>query len=374
MSAGVDTGACAPGPIGPARPAAPAGPRPPRSAARWRLPFLLMALVAMLAGLDAALMLLGLPAPVTADRLPAVHGPLMVIGFVATLIALERAVALRTAAGYAAPGLLGLGAPRVTLTIEEVVREVAPGLTQQLWTYNGSMPGPLLHGRVGDVFEVTVVNHAPMGHSIDFHAGMVTPDDVMRTIPPGGTLLYSFTAVHAGIWLYHCATSPMAAHIANGMFGAVVIDPPRLPPVAHQYVLIQSEPYLGPQGGPVDVDKVDAERPDAVVFNGYADQYDARPLPARVGQRVRVWVLDAGPERATSFHIIGGQFDTVYAEGSYLLRPGSGESGGSQVLALAPAQGGFVELTFPEPGHYPFISHYMLDAQRGAHGVLDVTR
>jgi nitrite reductase (NO-forming) len=82
-------------------------------------------------------------------------------------------------------------------------------------------------------------------------------------------------------------------------------------------------------------------------------------------------VLDAGPDRATSFHVVGGQFDTVYKEGGYLLRPGS--SGASQALDLAPAQGGFVELTFPEAGHYPFVSHYMIDAERGAHGIFDVT-
>jgi nitrite reductase (NO-forming) len=163
---------------------------------------------------------------------------------------------------------------------------------------------------------------------------------------------------------------PMSAHIANGMFGAVVIEPDGLPAVDRSYVLVQSEYYLGPEGGTVDVDALQAERPDAVVFNGYANQYDARPLPAVVGERVRVWVLDAGPNRGTSFHVVGGQFDTVYAEGRYELLPGQG---GSQALALAPAQGGFVELVFPEAGHYPFVSHVMVDAERGAHGVFEVT-
>jgi nitrite reductase (NO-forming) len=162
---------------------------------------------------------------------------------------------------------------------------------------------------------------------------------------------------------------PMSAHIANGMFGAVVIEPPDLPPVDRSYLLVQSEFYLGPQGGTVDESKLAAERPDAVVFNGYANQYDARPLQATAGERVRIWVLDAGPSRATSFHVVGGQFDTVYAEGAYLLRPGDG---GSQALALAPAQGGFVELTFPEAGSYPFVSHLMVDAERGAHGLVEV--
>jgi nitrite reductase (NO-forming) len=259
---------------------------------------------------------------------------------------------------------------RATLTVREVERAVAPGVTQRLWTYNGSAPGPVLHGRAGDVFEVTLVNDATMGHSIDFHAGSLAPQRPMRTIAPGASLVYRFTAARAGIWMYHCSTMPMSAHIANGMFGAVVIEPPDLPAVDRSYLLVQSELYLGPLGGPVDVGKVRDERPDAVVFNGYADQYDHAPLTAAVGDRVRIWVLDAGPNRPTSFHVVGGQFDTVYAEGAYLLRPGAG---GSQSLGLLPAQGGFVELTFPEPGRYPFVSHVMVDAERGAHGLVAVT-
>jgi nitrite reductase (NO-forming) len=192
----------------------------------------------------------------------------------------------------------------------------------------------------------------------------------MRTIPPGESLVYRFTAERAGIWMYHCSTMPMTAHIANGMFGAVVIEPADLPPVDRSYLLVQSELYLGPQGGTVDEAALAEERPDAVVFNGYANQYDARPLTAAVGERVRIWVLDAGPNRSTAFHVVGGQFDTVFAEGGYLLQPGEG---GSQALALAPSQGGFVELSFPEAGHYPLVSHVMVDAERGAHGIVEVS-
>jgi nitrite reductase (NO-forming) len=260
---------------------------------------------------------------------------------------------------------------RRTLTVSEVEREVAPGVRQRLWTFDGTVPGPVLHGRVGDVFEITLINDGTIGHSIDFHAGALAPDGPMRTIPPGQSLVYRFTAGRAGVWMYHCATMPMSAHIANGMFGAVVIEPADLPPLERSYLLVQSELYLGPQGGVVDQAELAEERPDAVVFNGYANQYDARPLIARVGERVRIWVLDAGPNRSTSFHVVGGQFDTVYAEGSYLLRPGEG---GSQALALAPAQGGFVELSFPEAGHYPFVTHAMVDAERGAHGIVEVRR
>ena len=264
---------------------------------------------------------------------------------------------------------------KVTLRVKEEVREVSPGFTQKLWTFGGTAPGPLLHGRVGDVFEVRLVNDGSIGHSIDFHAGALAPARPMRTIAPGESLLYRFTATKAGIWMYHCSTAPMSAHIANGMFGAVVIEPRNLPEVDRSYVMVQSEYYLGDDGSLVDLGKLQRERPDAVVFNGYANQYAFDPLPARVDERVRVWVLDAGPNRATSFHVIGGQFDTVWTEGAYTLwsRSGGGSgAGGAQVLPLLPAQGGFVELEFPEAGTYPFVSHVMIDAERGAKGLFEV--
>jgi nitrite reductase (NO-forming) len=263
---------------------------------------------------------------------------------------------------------------RRTFTVQNVETEVAPGVTQTLWTFDGTAPGPTLRGTVGDVFEITLVNEGTVGHSIDFHAGAVRPDEVMRTIQPGGRLVYTFTATRSGIWLYHCSTMPMSAHIANGMFGAVIIDPPGLAPVDREYALIQSEYYLGAQGAEVDVAKLQARQPDLVVFNGYANQYAARPLAAVTGETVRFWVLAAGPDVSTSFHVVGGQFHTVYKEGEYLLRDGgSTGTGGSQALDLAAAQGGFVEVTFAEAGHYPFVSHVMSDAERGARGIVAVT-
>lgn len=267
---------------------------------------------------------------------------------------------------------------KVTLTVRDTVTEVAPGVEQTLWTYNGTAPGPVLHGRVGDTFEVTLVNDASAGHSIDFHAGALAPDGPMRTIDPGQQLTYTFRATQPGIWMYHCSTMPMSLHIANGMFGAVVIDPPDAPPVDHEFVLAQSEQYRGANAngvpGIADSTKITAGTPDAVVFNGYPNQYDSAPLAVKAGERVRVWVLDAGPDRATSFHVVGAQFSAVWAEGAYRLAPAPGgtQTGASQALDLAPAQGGFVDLTFPEAGHYPFVSHYMVDAERGAHGVFDV--
>ncbi|TQJ92413.1 multicopper oxidase domain-containing protein [Streptomyces sp. SLBN-31] len=261
-----------------------------------------------------------------------------------------------------------------TLTVKEVTREVAPGVRQKLWTFDGTAPGPLLRGRVGDTFEITLVNDGSIGHSVDFHAGSLAPKRPMRTIKPGESLTYRFTATRSGIWMYHCSTMPMSLHIANGMFGAVIIDPPKLRTVDREYVLVQSEFYLGRQGGTADAAKVNAKDYDMVAFNGYANQYDHDPLTARTGERVRIWVLAAGPNESSAFHVVGGQFDTVFREGAYDLGGGGAgsPSGGAQVLDLAPASGGFVELSFPQTGDYPFVTHIMSDAERGAHGVFRV--
>lgn len=263
---------------------------------------------------------------------------------------------------------------RETITVSNMVAEVAPGVRQKLWTFNKSAPGPTLRGKVGDRFIVTLVNDTDMAHSIDFHASRVAPDRLMKSIGPGEKLVYEFTADHSGIWMYHCGTMPMGVHIANGLFGAVIIDPPNLPKVDREYLMIQSELYLGKQGGTLDANKLNAETPDAVVFNGYVNQYKYDPVPAKVGERVRFWVLNAGPNRSTSFHVIGTQFDTVWFEGDYMLKPNNASKGGSQSLGMEAAQGGFVEMTFPEPGKYPFVSHRMIDAERGATGIVNVTK
>jgi len=133
---------------------------------------------------------------------------------------------------------------------------------------------------------------------------------------------------------------------------------------------VQGELYLGPQDDVADAGKLAVQTPDLVAFNGYANQYVHQPLTAQVGERVRVWVLDVGPNVSSSFHIVGGQFDTVYLEGAYRLT--REDAGGSQALGLMPAQGGFVELSFPEAGNYPFVTHIMSDAEKGAKGIFHV--
>ena len=266
-----------------------------------------------------------------------------------------------------------------TLTVTEGTQTLADNVTRQVWTYNGTAPGPTLHGNIGDTFHVTLINKGTMGHSIDFHAGQNNPQEVMKTIDPGEKLTYTFTADHAGIWLYHCSAAPMSNHIANGMYGAVVIEPKGLSDVSAQYVMVQGEMYLGANGGAADASKVAALVPDIVTFNGRAFQYDAHPITVKAGQKIRVWVLDAGPNSALSFHVVGAHFNTVWKEGSYLIRDNnaSGMSDGStasQALGLQAAEGGFVELTIPEAGSYSMVNHIMSLAEKGAHGTIKVTK
>ena len=282
------------------------------------------------------------------------------------------------------------GTRKYTLDVKERKEQVAAGFDRTVWSFDdagdprdkGSRPlaqGPVLRGRVGDTFEVTIRNKGSMSHSIDFHAGPAVPQTMMRNIEPGKELLYTFTADRAGIWMYHCSSEPMSNHIANGMYGAVVVNDGTLPPVNAEYVLVQSEIYLGSNGGAADAEKVAGMNPDIMTFNGRAFQYDAHPLKLGKGQRVRIWVLDAGPNQPLSFHIVGTQFDTVWTEGHYLIGGGAGansagaSSAGSQVLPLLPAQGGFVELKVDQPGDYSIVNHVMSLAEKGAHGILRVS-
>ena len=266
---------------------------------------------------------------------------------------------------------------RHTFTVKEQVMQVGGGVTQRRMTFNGQVPGPVLRGKVGDTFEITLVNDGTMSHSLDFHAGITPPDKAMRSINPGESLVYTFKAQHSGIWLYHCSPSPMSLHLAAGMHGAVIIDPPGLPAVDREYAIVASEVYLGPEGGEPNTDKIAAKTPDLMTFNGVAFQYHQQPLKAKVGERVRFWVMAAGPSLPTSFHAVGLHFDQVFFEGAWTLggpnRIGAAWSGGSQALGLQPAQGGFVECVASEPGHYVFVSHSFADMEKGAHGVLEIT-
>jgi len=260
----------------------------------------------------------------------------------------------------------------LTLDVTEMPTEVAPGVIQDAMLFNGRVMGPPIRAKIGDIIEVTLTNNGTMGHSVDFHAGTVSPDENMRTIAPGEELVYRFEAVRAGAWLYHCSTMPMSMHIAGGMYGAVIVDPIDLPEVDHEYYLVQSEVYVDDDGA-IDIAAIDRDDPTAVIFNGHATQYVRDPLEAKVGERVRIWLVAAGPSHGTSFHVVGSQFDTVYKEGTYLLTPDEPSGGGAQALDLSAAQGGFVEMVFEEPGTYTFVNHSFVDMERGARGLITVT-
>jgi nitrite reductase (NO-forming) len=261
----------------------------------------------------------------------------------------------------------------IDLVITEQEMTVAPGFVQRVWTFGGSVPGPVIRVKVGDTIRVHLKNPATnqLPHSIDFHASQVAWNDEMTSIDPGEEKLYEWTADYAGVWMYHCGTSPALHHIANGMYGMVIVEPAAgLPPVDNEFALVQSEWYLGPQGEITNLDKASAAAPapDFVVFNGVANQYVDAPLAVGTGESVRVFVLNAGPSVDSSFHVVGTIFDTVIKEGIALQKSNPG-SWGAQAMDLAPAQGGIVEFTTAEDGLYPLVTHAFNFVGRGALGL-----
>ena len=186
-----------------------------------------------------------------------------------------------------------------------------------------------------------------MSHSIDFHASQTAMNDQMVEIKPGATWTYTFTADYAGVWMYHCGTAPALEHIANGMFGMVIVEPKGgLPKVDKELAIVQNEWYLGAQGQPADYTKANAAAPapDFVVFNGVANQYKDNPIAVPTNGRVRVFVLDVGPNIDSSFHIVGTIFDTVTKEGIQLVKGNAG-GWGSQAVDLSPAQAAIIEFS-----------------------------
>ena len=210
-----------------------------------------------------------------------------------------------------------------------------------------------------------------MSHSIDFHASQTAMNHQMIEIKPGESFTYTFTADYAGVWMYHCGTAPALHHIANGMFGMVIVEPKGgLPKVDDEFAFVQSEWYLGAQGEPADYAKANqtAPAPDFVVFNGIANQYKDHPVAVTTKGRVRVFVLDAGPSVDSSFHVVGTIFDNVIKEGTGVQRGNAG-GWGSQAVDLAPAQGAIIEFSPVEDGMYPFVTHAFNLVTHGAIGI-----
>lgn len=261
----------------------------------------------------------------------------------------------------------------IELVIEEGEMTVAEGFVQRVWNFGGTVPGPVIRVTVGDRIRVRLRNPETnqLPHSIDFHSSMVAWNDEMRSINPGEELIYEWTAERAGVWMYHCGTAPALHHIANGMYGMMIVEPEGgLGPADHEFALVQSEWYLGPQKQPVSLTRASeaAPAPDFVAFNGVANQYVESPLEVETGARVRVFVLNAGPSVDSSFHVVGSIFDRVVKEGIELAPDNAGRWG-SQAVDLAPAQGAIVEFTTAEDGLYPFVTHAFNLVGRGALGI-----
>lgn len=259
----------------------------------------------------------------------------------------------------------------IDLPIVDKDMTVAAGFVVRTWTFGGTVPGPTIRVHLGDTVRVHLTNQTEMSHSIDFHASQTAMNRQMVEIKPGDTFTYTFTADFAGVWMYHCGTAPALMHIANGMFGMLIVEPKGgLPKVDKEVALVQSEWYLGAQDQPIDYAKANAAAPapDFVVFNGVANQYKDNPVEVPTKGRVRAFVLDAGPNIDSSFHVVGTIFDTVVREGIELARGNAG-GWGSQAVDLSPAQGAIIEFSPQEDGMYPFVTHAFNFVGRGAIGL-----
>lgn len=261
----------------------------------------------------------------------------------------------------------------IEMVVEEKLMTVAEGYEQMVWTFNGQVPGPVIRTQVGDTVRVHLVNPdgSQLSHSVDFHASQVAWNDEMRSIAPGEDLVYEFTTDYAGVWMYHCGTDPVLHHIANGMFGMVIVEPEGgLPPVDQELFIVQNEWYLGPQGDVSSLEKANtaAPAPDLVMFNGVAKQYLDNPIQIETGEDVRLYVLDVGPSIDSAFHVVGTIFHEVWKEGVQLAEGNDG-NWGSQAVDLAPAQGAVVEFRTAEDGLYPMVTHAFNFPGRGAVGL-----
>jgi nitrite reductase (NO-forming) len=261
---------------------------------------------------------------------------------------------------------------RVKLVLVDKRIEIAPGVKYSSWAFSGGAPAPFIHVRQGQKVELTLTNKGAIPHSVDFHAARIAPNVAFRDVPPGGSVHYSFVASDPGVFMFHCGTKPVLAHIANGMYGAIIVEPSTpLPPADREYVLVASEWYLSSQGFPepagLSMAKAQRQQPDWVTWNGYAGQYVTHPLTADPGETVRFWVVDAGPSFDTDFHVVGTILDRswINADMTQFQR--------NVQTALVPAGGGGVfDVKIDQPGLYPFVSHSFASVDMGQVGLLKV--
>jgi nitrite reductase (NO-forming) len=267
---------------------------------------------------------------------------------------------------------------RLDLEAVELTGQLAEGATYGYWTFNGTVPGPFLRVRVGDTVEVHLSNREDslMIHSIDLHA-VTGPGGgaAVTQVAPGQEKAFTFKALNPGLYVYHCATPMVAHHIANGMYGLILVEPEGgLPPVDREFYVMQGEIYTEAPYGQLgakefSVEKLLAEQPEYVVFNGAVGALTRiQPLAAEVGETVRIFFGVGGPNLTSSFHVIGEIFDRVYNQASLTAAPLTDVQ-----TTLVPAGGAtMVEFQLEVPGQYILVDHALSRAERGLVGFLNV--
>lgn len=281
----------------------------------------------------------------------------------------------------AVPPLQNGDTVEVKMDVTHKMVQVAKGVLFTGWLYGDSLPGPVLHVRVGQTIKFSMTDRSddtlamkmgmhPMPHSIDFHAAMVNPADKYKSINPGETISFMWTANYPGVFMYHCGTPMVLLHMISGMVGMVIVDPRDGFPgkVDTSFAIVQNEYYMQQSGSVYLADTAAAMRkqPKYVAFNGKINQYAIHPIHVKTGARIRLYFLNAGPNNATSFHVIGTIFDKVWMEGNP-----ANKFEGMQAVYLGPAQGAIMEFVLPEKGRYTFVDHSFADAEIGAMGIFE---
>ena len=266
---------------------------------------------------------------------------------------------------------------RVKMETVEKTMTMEDGVEYHYWTFNGDVPGQMIRVREGDTVEVEFSNNpsSTVPHNVDFHAATGPGGGAEATFTaPGHTSTFSFKALQAGLYIYHCAVAPVGMHIANGMYGLILVEPKEgLPKVDKEFYIVQGDFYTkgkkGAQGlQPFDMDKAIAEQPEYVVFNGHVGSIAGdNALKAKAGETVRMYVGNGGPNLVSSFHVIGEIFDKVYVEGGKLIN----ENVQSTVIPAGGAA--MIEFKVDIPGSYTIVDHSIFRAfNKGALGQLKV--
>jgi nitrite reductase (NO-forming) len=267
------------------------------------------------------------------------------------------------------PGQAAAEVVEVKLVTKREKVRIAPGVRMKAWTFNGKVPGPVIRATEGDRIEVTLRNaDRMMAHSVDFHAAQISPQVGFRDVLPGERMRFSFVARRPGVFLYHCGTSPVLEHVGMGMYGAILVEPEEGRPPARERVVVQSEFYGPVRKGMIrpSYEAMRRQEPTFTAFNGRAFRYRDKPLKATVGRPQRIYVVAAGPTLGSDFHVVGEIFDTVQADGN----PANAIQGIS-TYGVPAGGGAMFELTFDEPGSYPFLTHSLRWADAGALGLFE---